>query len=513
MNQFMQIPKPGPEYYLPVAIGIILFFVICIVVGMRARKTWSSYEEYVVGHRNIGPVVTGLALSAAWLSGWAYLGSMGVTYTAGWSGMYLASMFSIFGIIPCLLLTAQKLRKYSVKLGYTTIPEALGKRFGSKAVQIIAGIVILYYYLGYSIGQLKAGATCWYAVAGLSPVWCILFSVVITWLYLAYGGYTGNQWVMAVQGVLVGVGAMLLGIVALYYVGGPSELNAKLAAQSPNLVKLIRPDLPTVGPTQAFSSWTGVFGTLVLFVMMASGFPHTTSRFLGSREVSKKDMSILILMVWLIAGFPIFFDSITGLSARVVFGPALFKVQPWKADLAGPFISMVSGGPFVSTIYIIGLFAASLSTLAAMVFVMVTSVTVDIVKSVKPSVNDRTLHILGRILTAVFVLIPFIFTLIKPPDLLAVLMAQVGVAIGSTFFFSLIVSLYWKGATKVGVISCMIYGLLASTIFSFFVMNKVIGIGTVFLFVAAGCGIVYFLGSILSKPPKKEILKIIFDKD
>jgi len=94
MNQFVEIPKPGMEYYLPVAIGILVFFVICIVVGMRARKSWTSYEEYVVGRRNIGPVVTGLALSASWLSGWAYLGSMGVTYTAGWSGMYLASMWT-----------------------------------------------------------------------------------------------------------------------------------------------------------------------------------------------------------------------------------------------------------------------------------------------------------------------------------------------------------------------------------------------------------------------------------
>jgi len=513
LNQFVEIPKPGMEYYLPVAIGILVFFVICIVVGMRARKSWTSYEEYVVGHRNIGPVVTGLALSASWLSGWAYLGSMGVTYTAGWSGMYLASMWSLFGIIPCLLLTAQKLRKYSVKLGYTTIPEALGKRFGSRTVQIVAAVVILYYYLGYSIGQLKAGATCWYAVAGLSPVWCILFSVVITWLYLAYGGYTGNQWVMALQGVLVGVGAMLLGVVALYYVGGPTGLNEKLVAQSSNLVQLVRPDLPAVGPTQAFSSWVGVFGTLVLFVMMASGFPHTTSRFLGAREITKKDMTILIIMVWCIAGFPIFFDSITGLSARAVFGPALLKINPWKADLAGPFISMVAGGSFVSTLYIIGLFAAALSTLAALVFVMVTAVTVDIVKAVKPSVNDRTLLTLGRILTGVFVLIPFIFTLINPPELLAVLMSQVGVAIGSTFFFSLIMSLYWKRATAVGVLACMIYGLLASGIFGILVTKKAIGIGTVYLLVAAGSGIVYFLGSLVSKPPKAEILKIIFDKD
>jgi sodium/proline symporter len=513
MNQFIQIPKPGPEYYLPVAIGVILFFIICIVIGLRARKTWSSYEEYVVGHRNIGPVVTGLALSASWLSGWAYLGSMGVTYTAGWSGMYLASMFSLFGIIPCLLFTALKLRKYSVRLGYTTIPEALGKRFGNRAVQIIAGIVILYYYLGYSIGQLKAGATCWYAVAGLSPVWCLLFSVVITWLYLAYGGYTGNQWVMAVQGALVGTGALLVGLVALYYVGGPAGLNTKLVAQGPNLVQLIRSDLPTVGPTQAFTSWVGIFGTLVLFIVMGSGFPHTTSRFLGSREITKKDMSILILMVWLVAGFPIFFDSITGLSARAVFGPALFKVNPWKADLAGPFISMVSGGPIVSTIYVIGLFAAALSTLAAMVFVMVTSVTVDIVKAVKPSVNDRTLHILGRILTAFFVFIPFVFTLFNPPPLLTLLMAQVGVAIGSTFFFSLIVSLYWKRATVVGVIACMIYCLAASIVFSFLIANKTIGMGTVFLIVSGGAGIVYFLGSLVSSPPKPEILKLIFDKD
>jgi Na+/proline symporter len=42
------------------------------------------------------------------------------------------------------------------------------------------------------VGQLKAAGAVWYAVTGFSPFWCLLISIVIAWLFLVLGGYTGT---------------------------------------------------------------------------------------------------------------------------------------------------------------------------------------------------------------------------------------------------------------------------------------------------------------------------------
>ncbi len=38
----------------------------------KRRMTKGSFDEYLVGKRDIGPIVTGCALAASYLSGWAF---------------------------------------------------------------------------------------------------------------------------------------------------------------------------------------------------------------------------------------------------------------------------------------------------------------------------------------------------------------------------------------------------------------------------------------------------------
>ena len=47
---------------------------------------------------------------------------------------------------------------------------------------------------------------------------------------MVLGGYVGTQWSMAFQGMLLGLVGALLGIWAIIYAGGFSEISAKLYA-------------------------------------------------------------------------------------------------------------------------------------------------------------------------------------------------------------------------------------------------------------------------------------------
>ncbi|HNS32721.1 MAG TPA: hypothetical protein PKN36_07085 [bacterium] len=509
-NIFHSVPTPDMSYGIWAIFGIGLMLLVCILLGFFSRKKAKSFEAFLSGHNDIGPVITGLALGATWLSGWATLGMMGVTYQVGWSGMWFGGMWTIIGVMPCLFFTGEKMQMYAQKFGARTVSDALGIRFDSRIVQSLSALVMIFFMILYAVGQFKAGATIWYAVTGLPAIWCLLLAGLIVFIYMIVGGYTGTQWSLALQGALLGIGCFILGIVALNFVGGPSALNMKLAAENPALTDLIRRDLPSVGNTQLFSSPVGILATLFIFLTMATGFPHNVARFLGMRKLNKKDYMLITLMVFLVAGPPIFLNAITGLCSRAVFGPHLLDVKPWKADLAAPFLSIVAGGKPVTTLYVVGVFAAALSTLSAMVMVMAGNVTRDIIHVWRPNMSHNTLLKLTKVFIGIFLLIPFYWTFKRPPALLAVFMGYASIGLGGIFIFCTAFSFYWKRATAFGAVLCMVYGVIATLIGSIFVTKGKIGMGTLEFIVLIGCGFVYFFGSLVTKPLPQEKLKKLF---
>jgi len=53
----------------------------------------------------------------------------------------------------------------------------------------------------------------------------------------------------------------------------------------------------------------------------------------------------MVGIVWLFTGIPIMLDcSSNGLVARMLYGPQLLKIEPWKGDLAAPMLAHALGG-------------------------------------------------------------------------------------------------------------------------------------------------------------------------
>lgn len=521
--KFLPIPTPTAEMITAGSIAVGILLVLSILLGLAGKKQWKTFDEYLVGKRDIGPVVTGAALSASYISGWAFCGSTGIVYAVGFSGMWFAGIWSLLGIIPCIWLGALKTRDFSKKLGAATLPETIGRRFESKGLQTVVALSMLVFLFLYSVGQLKAGATVWFAMTGLSPLWCLLLSVFIAWLYMVLGGYIGNQYAMALQGLVFGIVGTLIGVWALVHAGGFYNITAGLAAQNPALMALINPKLPQVGATQLFSSYIGITAAALIFFTMAVGFPHNVSRFLGMKKVTKKDYWTLVFMVWLLTGIPIMLDcSSNGLVARLLYGPTLLQAPTihghpnvFKGDLAAPLLSHALGGSWLLAAYTAGLFSAALSTLAGMVFIMSANVTKDVIKLWWPQVSDKSMLYFGYFLIALFLFLPFYFVLVNPPPLLSIFMGMAAMGLGAVYFFVTAISYYWKRATKWGAMACVVWGTAFTLYGSYSVLYKKppdYGMGSYEWFLVLSCGIIYFLVSAVTKPPSKELIDRLWSK-
>ena len=112
--QYIPVPSPTTTMIISGVIALGLLLLLSAFLGVLGKRKWESFDEYLVGRRDIGPLITGAALSASYISGWAFCGSTGIVYTLGFSGMWFAGIWSLVGIIPCIWLAAMKTREFSV---------------------------------------------------------------------------------------------------------------------------------------------------------------------------------------------------------------------------------------------------------------------------------------------------------------------------------------------------------------------------------------------------------------
>ncbi len=254
--------------------------------------------------------------------------------------------------------------------------------------------------------------------------------------------------------------------------------------------------------------------TPVIFFTMSVGFPHNVSRFLGMKKLNKREFILLCFVVWMTAGIPVMLDcSSNGLVARMIFGTNLLANKQWGADLSAPMLAWAVGGSPLLSVYLTGLVGAALGTLSAMVFIMSANVTRDIIKLWAPQVSDKSMLYLGYVLIAIFLFLPYYFTLQRPPALLAVFMGLAAMGLGAVFVFVTVVSYYWKRATKVGAILTVIYGTAATLWGGWAVLGRkpaLLGMGTMEWILIGGCAVLYFGGSLISKPPSVQLIEKLF---
>ncbi|MBE0511945.1 sodium:solute symporter family protein [Candidatus Bathyarchaeota archaeon] len=514
------IPEVGPEITVGVIAAIAAFLTISILLGFFMRKKAKSFEEWLVGRGDIGPLVTGFALVATYLSGWAIFGNAGLGYAYGWSGSWLIGTTSVAGIALCLVI-GYRMRRY-VAFGVRTVPEMLRVRFESRTVQALAGLAMIVLLIVYSVGQYKAMATVWTITTNTPFYGSLLATAILVLVYLSVGGYTGTQWVSGFQGVLLTIVGWTLGIAALIWAGGPAEIAGAIGTQTftypgGNQTQIFLKDytLPLPPPEGlAFPGvdYVGVVVAVFMFLFMATGFPHNIARFLGTRKITKREYWMM-LPILVVGGLTPLWIGVVGLAARTVWGDSLMAANPpIYGDSAATYASISAGGVPLASLFAASVFAAAVATLASMVMVMATNITRDFIHNAYPKASPKKLLRLTKLMLIPFIAIPLWWTFTSPPPILSEFMAGSAVAQAGIFFFVVGVSMYWKRATKWGAIATIIYGLTL-TILHPKAYGKFVGLyhwGYWALLLMFGAASIYFIISLATKPIPEERLEKLF---
>jgi Na+/proline symporter len=208
---------------------VTIYWAYCIFWGVKSAMAAKTASDYFIAGRRLSLWVFVLAATATSFSGWTFMGHPGLVYRDGFQYAY-ASFYTI--TIPFTgVLFLKRQWMLGKRFGYVTPGEMLADYFQGDAIRILVVMVALLFSIPYLGVQLGASGFLFNVltddlVSRNLGMWILSLVVLI---YVASGGLRAVAYVDTVQCILLGLGIVLTGLIALNLAGGWDALNAGFA--------------------------------------------------------------------------------------------------------------------------------------------------------------------------------------------------------------------------------------------------------------------------------------------
>jgi cation/acetate symporter len=126
---------------------LIATVAVYAAIGLMSRTT--DEAEYYVAGRRVPAIFNGMATAADWMSAASFIGTAGVLYLQGFAGLAY-----ILGWTGGYCLVALLLAPYLRRLGYFTIPEFLGARYGGELPRLVGVVAVTLVSFVYVVVQI-----------------------------------------------------------------------------------------------------------------------------------------------------------------------------------------------------------------------------------------------------------------------------------------------------------------------------------------------------------------------
>lgn len=362
----------------------LLLFAVAAWVIMQKQK---NSEDYFLAGRNMGWFVVGASIFASNIGSEHVVGLAG----SGAGDKFPLLIYELHAWVVILL--GWMFLPFYVRSGVFTMPEFLEKRFGPKARWFLSLFSLSAYVLTKVSVTLYAGGIVVSTLIGISFMQGALATVILTGIYTVLGGMRAVVYTETIQAIILVIGAATLTYLGLDAVGGWSSA------------------VETVGP-EYMQMWRSMddpdypWHWLVLSSSIVGIWYWCTDQVIVQRVLTAKNIkegrrgtifgAFLKLM-------PVFLFLIPGVIALVL--KMRGELQWEDPDQAFPALMMHILPAGLRGLVAAGLMAALMSSLASVFNSCSTLFTMDIYKKVRPDASEAKMVSVGRIATAVVVVL------------------------------------------------------------------------------------------------------------
>ncbi|MGE8570700.1 MAG: sodium/proline symporter PutP [Acinetobacter amyesii] len=433
----------------PTLVTFIFYILAMLAIGWYAYRATHNFDEYILGGRSLGSVVTALSAGASDMSGWLLMGLPGAIYLSGLSEAWIA-IGLIIGAWLNWLIVAGRLRVHTeYQNNALTLPDYFTSRFADrkKILRIISAVVILVFFAIYCASGMVAGARLFESLFGWNYTTALWIGAIATISYVCIGGFLAISWTDTFQAGLMIFALLITPIITYLALGDNSQnLAAILETARPQASNLFE-GLSTVAILSSMAWGLGYFGQ-----------PHILVRFMAADSVKSIPNARRIGMTWMIL-------CLGGAVAAGYIGIAYFQVHPELANVvnANPEtvfmeLTKILFNPWIAGIILAAILAAVMSTLSCQLLVCSTTLTEDLYKGfIRKNASQKELVWIGRAMVLAIAVFAITFAM-NPASKVLGLVAYAWAGFGAAFGPLIILSLLWKRMTLNGAIIGMIVG-------------------------------------------------------
>ncbi|EKO4605785.1 sodium/proline symporter PutP [Campylobacter coli] len=430
----------------PIAIMFVAYAALMLYIGFYFYRQNKNTEDYFLGGRSLGPVVSALSAGASDMSGWLLMGLPGALYASGLIESYIAIGLSI-GALLNWSFVAKRLRIYtSVIANSITIPDYFETRFDDDKhiLRIVCAIVILIFFTFYVSSGLVGGAKLFEATFGIRYEYALTTGTLIIVAYTFLGGYKAVCWTDLLQGLLMMGALIVVPAVMLYHLGGFGEAMAVIEEIKPNALSMGE-GIGALSIVSALAWGLGYFGQ-----------PHILVRFMSIRSTKDIPAATFVGISWMVI-------SLIGACFIGLLGIAY--VHKFELTLQDPekifiVMSQLLFNPWIAGILLSAILAAIMSTASSQLLVSSSTIAEDFYKRIfNKEASNKTVMNLGRIGVLLVALVAFVISTDKESSVLSIV-AYAWAGFGASFGSVMLFSLFWSRMTRIGAILGMITGVV-----------------------------------------------------
>jgi SSS family transporter len=457
-----------------VAFGVYLAGVAALgVFSHRYLGRGSFVKEYFLGNRGLGPWVLALTVAATAVSGGTFMGFPSLIYTNGW---VMALWICSYMVVPLttMALMGKRLNQVARVSGAVTVPDVFRDRFGSPTLGIVATLLILLFLTFNLVAQFKGGGLVMKEALRLPPaavalpggtqvdlgylLGLLIFAGTVI-AYTTYGGFWAVTWTDVLEGLVMLVGVVVLAVLAVQAVP-PLDGRTGLAAATEHLRRQDPALVYGPGPNAYLPLGLG-FSFFVMWSLMSPGQPSGMVRLMSFRDSASLRRALV-----LVCGY--YFLTYVSLLVIFVCARAIFPTQylldggsEGVPDQIMPAMVRHLAHPLVAGLLLAAPYAAIMSTVAAFLLLISSSLVRDIYqRTINPNVSPRTIKFLSYLVTGTVGVVVMLGAL-HPPDYLQYIIVFSGTGQGCAFLVPMLLTLYWRRATRAGVLASMLAGFAA----------------------------------------------------
>ncbi len=482
----------------PIAFSILAVSLALVVyISWWGKRFTSTTTDFYVAGGKISARLNGWAMFGDYCSAASFLGVAGAIALAGVDSWWVAIGF--FGAWVFVLVALAGPLKSSGKF---TVADVLVGRFGGRSLKFLAMATTVVIGTLYLVPQIVGAGHLFQLLLGWDYNVTVVVSAVSMGLMVILGGMMGTTYNQAIQGVILLAAMLILFVLAvvMYFGGNPFAIIGQAMGAVPptEAVKVIgevvvppAAEGATHGPfvlaeavRQGFADlpnaltpglavpdvWSQV--SLVLGLLLGvAGLPHILIRFYTVKDAkdAKKGAELTII------GLAVFYITVlfVGFATMVILYDELIQMladgdRGRATNMAIPLLGMELGGEVGLGLIAAGAMAAMLSTAVGLLISMTTSLSHDVYAGVlRPNSTDRERLVFAKVGAVVLTVIASLASVWLKDQNVAVLVSMCFGIAASTFAPVLILSVWWQGLTKEGVIAGLLVGLLVSLVFTF----------------------------------------------